>query len=206
MTQSPTAPTLRIAGATVDERVTELLNRLLRADYRDPGAVAVLARLRRGVGKAPGDVLDILEFTVSAEFPPGPTEAEPGAEEWAAHVAMTLFALHQQSQGERMHRRGRGLGTALRSLHSGDQKSLPEPLARRFRMIGTADSFPELVHHLRGAVQLLRAGGAPLDYGALADQLVTWQRYGPEPVQLAWGRQFYRARSSAPPSAEQPSA
>jgi CRISPR system Cascade subunit CasB len=199
----PAPPALRTVGEIVDERVTDLQNRFLR-ERRDPAAVAALARLRRGVGKAPGDVLDILEFTVSAEFRPGPDETEPSADEWAAHVAMALFAVHQQSRGERMHRRGRGLGTALRSLHSGDQKSLPEPLARRFRTLGTADSFPELIHHLRGAVQLLRIGGAPLDYGLLADQLVTWQRYGPDQVQLTWGRQFYRTRRTALPDDQPP--
>lgn len=192
----PAPPALRTVGQIVDERATDLQNRFLR-ERRDPAAVAALARLRRGAGKAPGDVLDILEFTVSAEFRPGPSETEPSADEWAAHVALTLFAVHQQSRGERMHRRGRGLGTALRSLHPGDQKSLPEPLARRFRMLGTADSFPELTHHLRGAVQLLRGGGAPLDYGVLADQLVTWQVHGSDPVQLTWGRQFYRTRRTA---------
>lgn len=192
----PTPPPLRTVGQIVDERVTDLQNRFLR-ERRDPAAVAALARLRRGAGKAPGDVLDILEFTVSAEFRPGPSEKEPSPDEWAAHIAMTLFAMHQQSRGERMHRRGRGLGTALRSLHTGDPKSLPEPLARRFRTLGTADSLPELIHHLRGAVQLLRIGSAPLDYGLLADQLVVWQLFGPKKVQLTWGRQFYRTRRTA---------
>lgn len=208
MTTSPTEPAppaLRTVGQIVDERVADLQNRLLHPEYRDPAAVAALARLRRGAGKAPGDVLDILEYTVSAEFRPAPRDDEPSPDEWAAHVAMTLFAVHQQSRGEKMHRRGRGLGTALRSLHPGDQKSLPEPLARRFRMLGTADSFPELTHHLRGAVQLLRAAGAPLDYGVLADQLVAWQRHGRGRVQLKWGREFYRTRRTALPD-DQPTA
>lgn len=185
--------------AFVDARVSDLQHRLFNPDYTDPAAVAALARLRRGVGKPPGAVLDILEFTLSPELRP-PTGAEvASAQEQAVHVAMTLFAVHQQSRGERMHHRGRGLGTALRSLHPGDQRSLPDPLARRFRMLGTADSFEELAHHLRGAVQLLRAGGEPLDYGLLADQLESWQVFGPDRVQLAWGREFYRTRRSAAP-------
>lgn len=201
MTTSPTetAPPLRAAGEFVDAQVTDLQNRFLSTSYRDPAAVAALARLRRGVGKEPGEVLDLLEFTVSPAFRPGP-DGEPGMEERAVHVAMTLFAVHQQSRAERMHRRGRGLGVALRALHTGDQKSVPDPLVRRFRMLGTADSVDELTHHLRGAVQLLRVGGSPLDYGVLTDQLVTWQRGGRSEVQLTWGRQFHRARRTGPPA------
>lgn len=199
MTTSPAEaePRLRPAGEFVDARVSDLQNRYLSTEYRDPAAVAALARLRRGVGKQPGEVLELLEYTVSEELWPGPDD-EPGPEEQAVHVAMTLFAVHQQSRGERMHRRGRGLGVALRSLHTGDQRTLPDPLLRRFRMLGTADSFPELTHHLRGAVQLLRVGGEPLDYGLLADQLATWQRHGRSGVQLTWGRQFHRTRRTAP--------
>ncbi len=201
MTATPAdaEPRLRPAGEFVDAQVSDLQNRYLSTDYRDPAAVAALARLRRGVGRQPGEVLELLEYTVSEQLWPGPDD-EPGPEERAVHVAMTLFAVHQQSRGERMHRRGRGLGVALRSLHPGDQKSLPDPLARRFRMLGTADSFPELTHHLRGVVQILRVGGEPLDYGLLADQLVTWQRHGRSSVQLVWGRQFHRTRRTAPTS------
>jgi CRISPR system Cascade subunit CasB len=199
MTATPaeTPPRLHPAGEFVDAQITDLQNRYLNTDYRDPAAVAALARLRRGAGKQPGEVLELLEYTVSETLRPGPDD-HPGPDEHAVHVAMTLFAVHQQSRGERMHRRGRGLGAALRSLHAGDQKSLPDPLVRRFRMLGTADSFPELTHHLRGAVQLLRVGGQPLDYGLLADQLVTWQLHGRSGVQLTWGRQFHRTRRTAP--------
>jgi CRISPR system Cascade subunit CasB len=206
VTTSSTEPTPRLGtvGEFVDAHVSDLQNRFLSTEYRDPAAVAALARLRRGAGKPPGEVLDILEFTVSPEFRPGPADGSASSEECAANVAMTLFAVHQQSRGERMHRRRRGLGTALRSL-PGDQKSLPDPLARRFRMLGTADSFGELTYHLRGAVQLLRVGGQPLDYGLLADQLVTWQVFGPGRVQLVWGREFYRTRRTAPAD-DQPSA
>ncbi|WP_176921534.1 type I-E CRISPR-associated protein Cse2/CasB [Pseudonocardia oroxyli] len=180
----------------VDERVSALQSSYLNISYRDPAAVAALARLRRGVGKRPGELLDLLEFTTVPWFVDGDAA---GDEEWAVHVALTLFSVHQQSRGERMHQRGRGLGQALRSLHSGDQKSLPDPLMRRFRMLGTADDFTEFTHHLRGVVQLLRTGGAPLDYGVLTDQLVDWQRGHRSRVQLTWGRQFHRTRRTAEP-------
>jgi CRISPR system Cascade subunit CasB len=205
-TSSQQAPrALDLVGTVVHRRISDLQYRFLR-EHRDPAAVAALARLRRGAGKAPGAVLDILEYTTADEFVGRRDDSEPSPGEWAAHVAMTLFAVHQQSRGEQMHRRGRGLGVAMRSLHTGDPAKLPEPLTRRFRMLGTADSFPELTYHLRGVVQLLRAGGAPLDYGLLADQLVAWQRYGPDRVQLTWGREFYRTRPAEAAAADEPSA
>ena len=193
-------PAVRTVGELVEQRVESLQKGYTSTVRQDPEAVAALARLRRGVGKSPGDVIDVLEYTLLPADVPQPRQDAATPQEWAVHVAMTLFAVHQQSRGERMHRRGTGLGTALRSLHTGDSRALPDPLVRRFRMLGTADSFAELSHHLRGVVQLLRAGRAPLDYALLADQLLAWQRFGPDRVQLRWGREFYRTERSTDPT------
>lgn len=183
-------PDLRDVGAFVHKQVSGLQARAL-SDRRDSAAVASLARLRRGVGRPPGTQLDILDLTHHDAFARGD---DPGPEEWAVHVAMTQWALHQQSKGRPMHRRGRGLGAALRSLHSGGSE-LPDPLLRRFRMLGTAGSFEELLHHLRGTAQLLRAADVSLDYGVLADQLVDWHRPDRRHrVLRRWGSEFYRTR------------
>jgi CRISPR system Cascade subunit CasB len=178
----------------VDRRIGDLQARFLNPQYRDPAAVAALARLRRAVGKGPTEVRDVFEFTLHPELVAGWTRDEPSPAERAAHIAITLYALHQQSRAERMHRHGRGLGAALRSLHKGEQRPIPEPLVRRFRLLTTADSFDELTYHMRGAVQLLRTGHIPLDYGRLAAQLYRCQAWGLDRVQLTWGREFYRAR------------
>jgi CRISPR system Cascade subunit CasB len=189
------AAALGRVGAFVDDQVRDLQSRFLR-ERQDPAAVAALARLRRAVGKPPGEVMDVLEFTFHAGLAADHHDDQPTPAEWAAHVAITLFAAHQQSRGERMHRRGRGLGTALRALHTGDPAAIPDPITRRFRMLGTADSFGELTHHLRGVVQLLRAAGEPLDYGRLGQQLHTWQSDRGQ-VRMTWGRQFYRQNRAA---------
>jgi len=185
-------PRLGVVGSFVDVQVAALQSRFLRIP-QDPGAVAALARLRRAVGKNPGAIMDVLEYTFTPELLRGHPKDDPtpSPAEHAAHVAITLYAAHQQSKGERMHRRGRGLGAALRGLHPGDPGSIPDPITLRFRMLGTADSFGELTHHLRGVVQLLRIASAPLDYGLLAHQLLTWQNK-PSHVRMTWGRQFYR--------------
>jgi CRISPR system Cascade subunit CasB len=196
-TAQPTHATHGRVGTVVDQRVGELQARALAGV---PSAIGALARLRRGAGKQPGEVLDILEYTVADEFFVGRSDADVSIDEYAAHVALTLFALHQQSKPGRMHRRGAGLGTALRRLHDGPDP-VPDPVQRRFRVLGTADSVTELTHHLRGAVQLLRTKDIALDYGLLADQLVAWQwPGGPDRVRLRWGREFYRTDRSVPAS------
>lgn len=188
---------LGTAGTFVDATVRDLQSRFLR-DRQDPSAVAALARLRRAAGKPPGEITDVLQYTYSPELARGAGDEDPATPaERAAHVAITLYALHQQSRGENMHIRRRGLGTALRSLSPGAEKDLLEPVARRFRVIGTADSFDELTHHLRGVVQLLRTQSTPLDYGWLADQLHQWQTGRRDQVRMTWGRQFYRQNRSA---------
>jgi CRISPR type I-E-associated protein CasB/Cse2 len=144
-------------------------------------------------------VLDILEFTYAPEFAGDPRSDEPTAAEVAAHVSLTLFAVHQQSQRQPMHRRGARLGGAIRSLIPVSEKNYAtHSVARRFAILGTADSLDELVHHLRGMVQLLRASAVPLDYGTLAADLLRWQRpAGPAAVRLGWGRDFHRPPKQA---------
>ncbi|OLF09061.1 type I-E CRISPR-associated protein Cse2/CasB [Actinophytocola xinjiangensis] len=182
----------RPIAVIVGARVTQLQGGYLRDDA---SAVAALARLRRGAGKPAGSVLDILEFTHAEEFARDWHRDEPSYAENAAHVAMTLFALHQQSQRRAVHVQGRPFGSAVRALDK-DARS-DGPVARRFAALGTADSFAELTHHLRGLVQLMRAANVQFDYGQLARDLWVWQLPGRAPqVQNRWGRDYHFPRTS----------
>ncbi|SDP94070.1 CRISPR system Cascade subunit CasB [Lentzea jiangxiensis] len=182
---------LHDVGTVVHQRIQALQQGVLA---NRSSAVAALARLRRGAGKPVGSVHDILQYTLAEEFVPFGAGNDPTVEETAAHISMTLWALHQQSQRTGMHQRGHGLGRAVRRLHPDDPGTTPGPVMRRFQTLGTADSLDELVHHTRGVVQLLRAKAFPLDYALLADELVWWQRpRGAAGVRLRWGREFYRA-------------
>ncbi|XVV06694.1 type I-E CRISPR-associated protein Cse2/CasB [Actinosynnema sp. CA-248983] len=188
---------LTVVGTEVHNRISKLQ----RGALADRSAeVAALARLRRGVGKPPGSVNEILQHTLSDVFAGPHAKDEPTEAESAAHIALTLFALHQQSQRSPVHRRGRSLGWAVRQLHPGEPGNPPSPILRRFQTLGTSQTLDELVHHMRGMVQLLRARPVPLDYGLLADELVLWQRPGGAArVRLRWGRDFYRTpRTTAP--------
>ncbi|MGW1075161.1 type I-E CRISPR-associated protein Cse2/CasB [Streptomyces sp. NPDC002537] len=214
----------------------------LQALYRqdDPVAVATLARLRRGIGQraheSPGtwgiDGLEELarlreeqgaeSLLERGEAPPrffsadegGRVERRETAEEEAVHLAVTLWALHQQSvRDANMHEFEWSLGRAVRRLAWGksgttdpvtttDQEGrkagpqsddeLSESLRKRFVRVGTANSFDSLAVRLREMVVLLHNARIPLDYGRLADQLCTWQdenRRGE--VRREWGREFH---------------
>ncbi len=186
---------LDVTGTVVHQRLTQLQEGVLRDQS---ASVAALARLRRGVGKPPVQWLTFWRTRCTPDLAEPGAGDEPTARETAAHISMTLYAVHQQSQrGRRMYERGYGLGGSVRQLHGaskvGEPGSPPDPILRRFQTLGTADSLDELVHHLRGMVQLLRGEQIPLDYALLADQVVRWQRPGgPERVRLVWGRGFYR--------------
>lgn len=184
-------PRYRRLGALVDRRIGRLQKSLPRKPLTAPAAAA-LAQLRRGAGKRIGEAPEVFRYTEISDLIQDGTPDTPTWQEEAAHLALTLYALHQQSQGQPMHRPGVDLGAALRALHPKDFDDVGDPVLRRFQTLVTADSLGELTHHLRGVVQLLRAAGQPLDYALLADQLVTWQAGGRARVRLAWGRAFYR--------------
>ncbi|MGH3757666.1 type I-E CRISPR-associated protein Cse2/CasB [Actinophytocola sp.] len=182
--------------SVVDKKIWDLQNGYVA---NRSGAVAALARLRRGVGKPAGSVLDILEFTYAPELVGDPRDDDPTPGEVAAHLCLTLYAVHQQSQRQRMHQRGRPLGRSIRALIPPDHPDYTRhPVARRFAMLGTADSLAELEYHLRGMVQLLHTNTVPLDYGQLAVDLLRWQCPGGAPtVRLWWGRDFHHLSTPA---------
>ncbi|UZJ33471.1 type I-E CRISPR-associated protein Cse2/CasB [Streptomyces endophytica] len=174
-----------------------------------PSAVAALAQLRRGAGKEFQQVPDLwgrLDLSPlhhqSAETAPLRERELTWAED-AVHVAVTLWALHQQSRSSAMHRPHTkelptGLGAAVRQLVPDDERG--EPVRKRFVRVGTAATLRELADRLRGLVVLLRGEDIAVDYALLAGQLYAWQQPGGrDAVRRAWGRSFqaYRPRSAA---------
>lgn len=164
----------------------------------EPQWRAELARLRRGVGRQPGDLPE-LWGSFLARMPEelrgsdGPSEAE-----WAIYTALTLFALHQQGTSraeETMNQPGKTLGGAVRQLAEASapgQDWTESSVLRRFNALATADSMPEVAHYLRGMVHLLRREKIPLDYPQLAADLYQYQFVdGAARVRLQWGRELY---------------
>ena len=167
----------------------------------EPYVRATLAQLRRGIGRHPGSMPDIWDFTLGdlpGEFHSQTGDPTPG--EWAAHIALTLFALHQQ--GKNLHdeamsvsdasKPDRSLGHAVRTLVMERGSDADTAIRRRFSVVVTSDSTEELAHHLRGLIQLLRNDGIALDYPRLAEDLYKFQlpalRDG---VRLRWAQDYY---------------
>ncbi|MET8750363.1 type I-E CRISPR-associated protein Cse2/CasB [Streptomyces sp. NPDC004667] len=177
--------------------------KILQDGYARDGSQAVqaLARLRRGIGRQANELPELwgivgIEGFYAAQ-PDGrhPSEYEALRAERATHVAMTLWALHQQSNRARAMHVGDGtsLGAAVRRLMSGSDRD--EAIHKRLVRAGTATSFDVLAHRLRELVVLLRKAEIPLDYGLLAEQLDEWQKPGgPRVVRQAWGRSFHAYR------------
>lgn len=196
-----TSPARTDRRSLLGRRVEMRVGQIQAAYLKDvSSAVSGLARLRRAAGKSPGEDPAAWAETLDLVDDLGTDTAEPTAEEWAVHLALTLYSLHQQSQRDHhMHVRGPSLGRAARELaeaKGGDEAS--SAVLRRFHMLGTAATLPEVAHHARGLVAQLRSEGIALDYGLLTDHLVKLQNPRTAPsVRLAWGRDYYRTRRTA---------
>jgi CRISPR system Cascade subunit CasB len=200
------------------ERIREITAETVRDLQRgyladQPRAVAALARLRRGAGKEIQQVPDLwglidtsLLHTPVKEGGPSPREEDLTRAEDAVHVAVTLWALHQQSRRTGMHQRHRtetpaGLGGAVRRLMpAGD---IDETILKRLVRAGHAPDLPALAVRLREIVLLLRREDIALDYALLAEQLYRWQQPGGrDTVRRAWARSFHAHRPPHTPAAE----
>ena len=175
-----------------DERIKTILSST-NPSYQK----AALAKLRRGVGREPGDLPELWGELLLGMPDEMQGRTEPSRAEQAIYSALTLFSLHQQGhepKTEVMYLPGQRLGIAAAKLveEESDRENAMERIRRRFNQAATAENVPALTYHLRGLVQLMRAKGIPMDYAQLAAELFLYQN--PEArgkVRLQWGRDFY---------------
>ncbi|MGW2055549.1 type I-E CRISPR-associated protein Cse2/CasB [Streptomyces sp. NPDC001840] len=210
------------APSTVPKRVGLLVSKIVKSFQRsylndESHAVAALARLRRGAGKEALCVPDLWNLVDTRPLHERPQdggrplrEDELIRAEDSVHVALTLWALHQQSRGTGMHRSDSrkspaGLGAAVRELMPpGD---IAEPVLKRLVRAGNAPDLPALAPRLRDIVLLLRREDIALDYALLAEQLYQWQEAGGrDAVRRAWGRSFHAYRPDGTDTGDGPSA
>lgn len=167
-------------------------------------SAADLAALRSGLGRTAGTVPAMWPLHVLAIEDEAAERGYADRRYVAEHHALTLYAVHQQSITQAMHRPGVGVGRAVKALHAGarqDDDGRSQAIDRRFYAAVTAATVDEVARHLRGLVQLLRALDTPsgLDYSRLVDDLAVWER--PERrdrVRLRWGKDYHASpRSTA---------
>ncbi|MGI6169958.1 MAG: type I-E CRISPR-associated protein Cse2/CasB [Christensenellales bacterium] len=169
----------------------------------DPWSRATLAKLRRGIGKQPGELPELFEilFSNMPEELYGKGD-KPSYAEWAIYTALTLFALHQQGKDHAMSfgeeidgkRTGNSLGAAVGTLVKQKQDKEREPaIKRRFDAMLTANEFTEFAHHARGLIQLLKAEDITLNYPRFAADLY-WYQFEEfrNKIRLRWGEDYYR--------------
>lgn len=161
----------------------------------------MLAKLRRGIGKQPGELPEL--FEILYEDMPEDLYGDgdrPSYAIWAIYTALTLFALHQQGKDRSMNvggkseseKSGNSLGAAVGYLVRQDREREPA-IKRRFDAVITANEFTEFSHHARGLIQLLKAGDISLDYPRFAVDLY-WYQFDEfrNNIRLRWGEDYYR--------------
>ena len=172
---------------------------------------AELAKLRRGIGHAPGELPELWGSFLLGMPESFQGRSAPSAAEWAVYLALTLYALHQQGEENvSINEKGCTLGRAVRLLAQNSAAAAQDwtesSVLRRFNSLATAEEITEISHHLRGMIQLLSAakdGAIPLDYPQLAVDLYELQctdpRYTqiPANVRLRWGQDLYRETKKA---------
>lgn len=189
-------------GSFVAKRIAQLQRQEERSATGRSGN-AMLASLRRGVGKAPGELPELFGV-VLPELPEEfvSLDGTVTKEEWAGYIALTLYALHRQGgdgKNDMAHTEEKvSVGRALKIFsdrqREGKQDLNAETRAlQKMHMLITSKDMNELSYHLRGVVQLLKRDGIALNYITLAEDLYEFQDADRKNcVSLRWGRDFYR--------------
>ena len=149
---------------------------MLADSMKNSGGKAKLAALRRGAGKIPGELPELWGIFLN-DLPEDMQNrsGEPTKEEWAIYLSLTLYALHQQGSSQSVHAEKISLGRAAAMLMSEPTEDERERVLRRFGPVVTAKDMPELSHHLRCLIELMRSKSIPLDYVMLARDLYDYQ-------------------------------
>lgn len=159
---------------------------------------ARLAKLRRGIGKKPGELPELWGMFLQGL----PEElmsksGEPSYAEWAIYTALTLFALHQQGHSEPMNAEGNEyhLGQAVRKLvpNKDDEDDEAKNIRLKFSIAADSDDMIELSYYMKTVVTLLGNSDIKLDYADFARDLFLFQfEKSRDEVRLKWGQDFYR--------------
>lgn len=164
---------------------------------------AELARLRRGVGKSPGEMPELYGIFLK-DMPEilWNRDGQVTRAEWSCYICLTLYAVHQQgnmNQIQNVHTDCKvSVGKALRRMVSVQCKEKADNNAeergmQKLQMLITSKDMEEFSYHLRNIIRLLKSNGVALNYIKLAEDIYNFQfPESKKQVSLAWGQDFYR--------------
>jgi CRISPR system Cascade subunit CasB len=149
-------------------------------DSRESEHRAVLATLRRGLGRETGTVTEMYRY-IGRYLP---ADAGPWQED-AYFLVGALFAMHpRHSQEGGSHN---NLGASFRLLRQKEGSS--ESIEKRFVALLDA-SGDTLEHHLRHGISLMRAGEVAVNYLQLLTDIQGWS-WDDRAVQRRWARAYW---------------
>lgn len=162
-----------------------------------PESKAILARLRRGLGKDLSESEESWGF-IYLDLPESLSYEGSGISEAerAIHLALTLFAMHQQGSDRSAHIKDVSFGQAMSGIITKDRGN-EDAVIRRFNSLITSDDITELSTHLRNMIQLMKASDRFIgfDYEIFTKDLYYYQfSEGKKNVKITWGKQFYRQK------------
>lgn len=168
-------------------------------------AAAELAALRSGTGREAGTVAAMWSFHRTRMASEWRDKGFLTSDLMAEHVALTLFARHQQAHSRRMHVPGSSPGCAAGRLAKmaaadGGSASSTAALERRFGVLLTSADATELAMHLRSLIPLLNRAGVGLDYDMVRSALRVWDDpHRPDVssrLRQSWDQDFHSAATS----------
>jgi CRISPR system Cascade subunit CasB len=151
-------------------------------------ARAILATLRRGLGKEPGEDANVMRYVV----PYLPAEGQPWKERPYFLIA-SLFALHPEPGGSG------NMGKHFAAIRQGNPNE--EAIERRFTVLLNTHE-DDLDGQLRQAVSLCKAHSVPIDWHQLLRDVQGWGHPNRR-VQRTWARSFWeRTQAAQQPDSE----
>ena len=157
---------------SLDEGFISYLESVLKRDDR-----AILADLRRGLGKEPGTVMEM--FPHIARF----VQTKYRGEENAYFLVASLFALYPTSSWA-SHENYNNLGKSLSFL-----KEESDSIEKRFLALLNSDE-EDLPNHLRQIISLLKSNDKLINWLQLLKDIKAW-KHEDKYVQRNWAKGFW---------------
>ena len=154
----------------MNEEFIEMLAGFHRQENR-----AALAMLRRGLGKQPGEAMEVYRYIGNFA-----ASTKSKTHETALHTVATLFGLYPSSSRE-----GDNLGASVSELSA---KTNSDSVEKRFVALLDAHS-DDLPNHLRQMVGLLKANDVRINWLQLLNDINWWDSDGRD-VQRRWAKSF----------------